>query len=357
MSMEGLNAVYSEYTGGQAEMDGRTYVKVFKELKLIDSKLTVTDLDLIFTKVKPKGGRKINFPIFLDSLYHVAAKKRVKVEALTAILAQSRGPQFSGTQVVQGGATQFHNSSTYTGAAARPQTAPTVDGYSNLNALINRDHVQDDALNRRKQEAEMRPMLEEQRQRHEALTANTDVYVEEMRQKGEEGRQLVRETFDHFKDDQGGGQPNQQSSKPPVALQGPERFFYDKSKYTGTAQRGGPSTANAVLGPTISADPNYRPLAPKATVGSARGGSGIGSPGQARGPGSPGQVRGPERFFYDANTYTGTHAQGGPANVDSALGRDGYADLSSLIDRGHKQNDALNRNKGMTGGGIGGRRL
>lgn len=39
---------------------------------------TQTDCDLIFTKVKAKGARKINFPEFCAALEHVAAKKKVR---------------------------------------------------------------------------------------------------------------------------------------------------------------------------------------------------------------------------------------------------------------------------------------
>lgn len=40
-------------------MEGKTFAKVAKDCSLLDKRLTVTDIDLIFAKVKAKGARKI----------------------------------------------------------------------------------------------------------------------------------------------------------------------------------------------------------------------------------------------------------------------------------------------------------
>ena len=43
-------------------MDGKTFAKVAKDTKILDkTKLTATDIDLIFAKVKDKAARKINY--------------------------------------------------------------------------------------------------------------------------------------------------------------------------------------------------------------------------------------------------------------------------------------------------------
>jgi hypothetical protein len=41
-------------------MEGKTFAKLAKDCNLLDKKVTVTDIDLIFAKVKVKGARKIN---------------------------------------------------------------------------------------------------------------------------------------------------------------------------------------------------------------------------------------------------------------------------------------------------------
>jgi hypothetical protein len=153
-------------------------------------------------------------------------------------------------------------------------------------------------------------------------------------------------------------------------LKGPERFFYDKSSYTGTHARGGPdhvpkgagtsfgmewkgpafgaedidwstavdlrhqgcprdlhsydeedvSAAAVEVAPTLlSGRVTPRGFVP--TKPSSRGpvstrpnacGT-VGRP-SSRGAGG-GRMVGPERFFYDKSSYTGTHANGGPSSV------------------------------------------
>lgn len=45
-------------------MDGKQFMKLAKDCKLLDKKLTATDIDLIFPKVKDKGARKITYAQF-----------------------------------------------------------------------------------------------------------------------------------------------------------------------------------------------------------------------------------------------------------------------------------------------------
>lgn len=56
-----LQEVFSGFTGGAAEMEGKTFAKMAKDCKILDKNLTATDIDLIFAKVKDKAARKINF--------------------------------------------------------------------------------------------------------------------------------------------------------------------------------------------------------------------------------------------------------------------------------------------------------
>lgn len=59
MEGSGLKNVFMAYSTG--EMNGRTFVKVFKDAKMEDKKLTSTSLDIIFSKVKTKGKMKITY--------------------------------------------------------------------------------------------------------------------------------------------------------------------------------------------------------------------------------------------------------------------------------------------------------
>lgn len=56
-----LEEVYAGFTFNQPDMDGKTFVKLFKDCKILDKKLTTTDLDILFSKIKAKGQRKIDF--------------------------------------------------------------------------------------------------------------------------------------------------------------------------------------------------------------------------------------------------------------------------------------------------------
>ena len=42
-------------------MDGKGFAKMAKDTKLIDKKLTNTDVDLAFSKIKDKSARRITF--------------------------------------------------------------------------------------------------------------------------------------------------------------------------------------------------------------------------------------------------------------------------------------------------------
>lgn len=42
-------------------MDGKSFAKMCKDTKLIDKKMTATDVDLIFAKSKTKADRRITF--------------------------------------------------------------------------------------------------------------------------------------------------------------------------------------------------------------------------------------------------------------------------------------------------------
>ena len=56
-----LQQVFKDYCGGQTTMDGKSWAKMCKDTKLIDKKLTTTDVDLIFAKSKAKADRRITF--------------------------------------------------------------------------------------------------------------------------------------------------------------------------------------------------------------------------------------------------------------------------------------------------------
>merc|ERR1719401_769807 len=111
--MADLQHVFASFCGKERDMDGKTFAKLCKDCKLLDKKLTATDVDLIFAKAAPKGQRRITFAQFGAALGHVATKKGTSLEDVSSQVTDSGGPTLSGTQA---DAVRFHDDkSTYTG--------------------------------------------------------------------------------------------------------------------------------------------------------------------------------------------------------------------------------------------------
>jgi p25-alpha len=45
-------------------MEGKQFAKLMKDCKILDKKVTSTDIDLIFAKIKEKAARRISFTEF-----------------------------------------------------------------------------------------------------------------------------------------------------------------------------------------------------------------------------------------------------------------------------------------------------
>ena len=133
------------------------------------------------------------------------------------------------------------------------------------------------------------------------------------------------------------------NSRDSSGLRGPERFFYDRSTYTGTHANGGPEHVAKGAGskpdaswkrPSTELDdlarvtllsnqagapkPECPSSLPDVKAKSPRPAERRNSKGPTERPSSRGagsRMVGPERFFYDRSTYTGTHTRGGPSSV------------------------------------------
>ena len=110
-------AVFRSFAGGASEMDGRQFAKLAKDCKLLDKKLTATDVDLTFAKVKDKAARKINFVQFDHALDTFASKKGISKNDVIKQIEVSGGPTFQATKADY---VKFHDDkSTYTGVYAK----------------------------------------------------------------------------------------------------------------------------------------------------------------------------------------------------------------------------------------------
>jgi len=102
-------------------MDGKTFAKFAKDCKILDKKLTATDIDLVFAKAKKKTERKITYAEFENAVAMCAEKKGIDAAAITASILKNGGPKFTGTKA---DAVKFHDDkSLYTGVYA--QGGPT----------------------------------------------------------------------------------------------------------------------------------------------------------------------------------------------------------------------------------------
>lgn len=116
-----MKQVFDTYTGNQKTMEGKTLAKVAKDCKVLDKKLTATDVDLIFAKVKDKAERKITFEQFNKAVEMFAEKKGVPAADVANAILSHGGPTFSGTKTDN---VKFHDDkSLYTGVHA--QGGPT----------------------------------------------------------------------------------------------------------------------------------------------------------------------------------------------------------------------------------------
>lgn len=127
-----MESVFSKFSTNN-EMDGRQYQKIMKDSGLLDKKLTTTDLDIIFAKVKAKGARKINLSEFEKSLVFVAEKKGLSVDDLKSKLSSITGPVLTGTKAEYN---KFHDDkSLYTGVYAKGGPTNVDVGKGNISDI------------------------------------------------------------------------------------------------------------------------------------------------------------------------------------------------------------------------------
>ena len=98
-------------------MDGKTFAKLSKDCQLLDKKVTTTDIDLVFAKIKDKAARKITYEQFKNGVAQIAAKKGVSAEEIEKHICTTGGPKFQGTKA---DFVKFHDDkSLYTGVYAK----------------------------------------------------------------------------------------------------------------------------------------------------------------------------------------------------------------------------------------------
>ena len=123
-----IQAIFKSFAGGTSELDGRQFAKLSKDTGILDKKLTATDIDLIFAKVKDKTARKINYSQFENALEQCATKKGITKADLIKKIEEAGGPKFQGTKADY---VKFHDDKAlYTGVYANggPSTVDAGNG-------------------------------------------------------------------------------------------------------------------------------------------------------------------------------------------------------------------------------------
>ncbi len=108
-----IDSAFKNFAGGASEINGKQFAKMSKDTKILDKKLTSTDIDLTFAKYMNKTTKKMGLSKFKESIEAMAKKKGITSEALTEKIAKSGGPSYSGTTAEK---VRFHDDkSAYTG--------------------------------------------------------------------------------------------------------------------------------------------------------------------------------------------------------------------------------------------------
>ncbi|XP_002741622.1 tubulin polymerization-promoting protein family member 2-like [Saccoglossus kowalevskii] len=124
-----LEEVFKEYCSfgkgakGANELDNKNWTKLCKDKGLIDKKMNGTEVDMIHTRCKTKGGRTLNFAQFQQALAQAGKAKYGKesdenTKKIEDKVLGGGGPATSGTTgaVKAGGVDRLTDASKYTGS-------------------------------------------------------------------------------------------------------------------------------------------------------------------------------------------------------------------------------------------------
>eukprot|EP00933_Yihiella_yeosuensis_P013058 TRINITY_DN12275_c2_g1_i1.p1 TRINITY_DN12275_c2_g1~~TRINITY_DN12275_c2_g1_i1.p1 ORF type:complete len:398 (+),score=69.51 TRINITY_DN12275_c2_g1_i1:190-1383(+) len=223
--LEDLSEVFNVYAG-DSEMDGRTFIRLLKETGLLDDRFRMADADLIFAKCKAKHKRKIDFSEFSKALEEVGRKKDMSLEAVIDLLCEAAWPDDSSdvSSVMEedhGPQRFFYDRSTYTSTHKLGGPSVTLGcDVVTAEGLVNRDRSNEIAAS-----AERRRLGQRDHSRR-LNTLDDDEY-----------------SIPTSVDAPPCENKRTSSRRTPSPSYGPERFYYDRSTFTGTHRNGGPSPA------------------------------------------------------------------------------------------------------------------
>ncbi len=135
-----LETIFNSYCGGKkGEMASKEFLKLSKDCGLFDKKYVQADADVIFSKVKDKTSKTINFNQFDNALKEIAKKKGGTYESVLEAIQKAGGAKYTGTQADY---VKFHDDkSLYPGVYAQggPSTVDNKAGkISDISQLCDR---------------------------------------------------------------------------------------------------------------------------------------------------------------------------------------------------------------------------
>ncbi|KAK9810553.1 hypothetical protein WJX73_000223 [Symbiochloris irregularis] len=121
------------------ELDGSRFAKLCREAGLLGGRLNATAVDLVFSKVKGKGARKIGWTAFEKALVLLADERKADPLTVARAVAACQGPRNNATTAAV--RVRLHDDkSTYTGVYAKGGPS-TVDQRLTMESLIDRDNT------------------------------------------------------------------------------------------------------------------------------------------------------------------------------------------------------------------------
>eukprot|EP00440_Ansanella_granifera_P046727 gb/GFBE01050603.1/.p1 GENE.gb/GFBE01050603.1/~~gb/GFBE01050603.1/.p1 ORF type:complete len:496 (+),score=57.69 gb/GFBE01050603.1/:1-1488(+) len=89
---------FASFCWGKADMDGRGFARLCRDCRILDSRFTALDADLLFTKVLPKGQRRLSLENFDAALTMIAERRKMPESAIRRAVAFCHGPLVRATQ-------------------------------------------------------------------------------------------------------------------------------------------------------------------------------------------------------------------------------------------------------------------
>jgi len=110
---DSVDRVFDDFCNGGRTLDGKSFAKLCKDAGLVNRSFSVTDADLLFTKVMKGKGRQMAIDSFYEALLGIAAKTGAEPQDVELRVINCSGPVRNATQA---DAVRFHDDkSTYTG--------------------------------------------------------------------------------------------------------------------------------------------------------------------------------------------------------------------------------------------------